>query len=343
MLVLLSIPLTLSLPVMRHASQQVNFDFGWRYWLGGNPPLPSTPCPASAFPINRSGVECVSLTRTAFGDGSAEVCRSACCANPACSTWQYMNYDDVGTCFKYPVRAGDKCLALETYYGTNNITTMAHLICPHGKLTVGEMLDICGCTNHCKKHPHGACWTGDNKGCPYTSSVWVGGERNVTDPSVAPLPADISYNDSQWSIVDTPHDFVITGEYTEAGPQVSNSQGNLPKNVSWYRKRFALPSDWKGMHIDLYIEASYSVATYYLNGKLLGKHANGYTSSIFRLDRSNFNLTYGGGDNVLAIYIDATLEACTGWWYEGKSYKKKIIIWKKQETREKKSCHFLDM
>ena len=64
----------------------------------------------------------------------------------------------------------------------------------------------------------------------------------------------------------------------------------------------------------------YSVATYYLNGALLGTHQTGYTSGIFRLDNSTPGLRFGPGAesaNVLAIFIDARQAACTGWWYEG--------------------------
>ena len=58
----------------------------------------------------------------------------------------------------------------------------------------------------------------------------------------------------------------------------------------------------------------YSVATYYLNGHLLGTHATGYTSAIFRLDNTT-GLQFGAGsENILAIFIDATKSACTGWW-----------------------------
>ena len=76
----------------------------------------------------------------------------------------------------------------------------------------------------------------------------------------------------------------------------------------------SLPSNWEGNHIDLYVEGAYSVATYYLNGHLLGTHATGYTSAIFRLDNAT-GLQFGAGsENILAIYIDATAKACTGWW-----------------------------
>ncbi len=88
--------------------------------------------------------------------------------------------------------------------------------------------------------------------------------------------------------------------------------------MSWYRKHLVLPNEWHGTHIDLYVEGAYSIATYYLNGVLLGQHVTGYTSAIFRLDNVTSGINFGpGAENILAIYIDATKEACTGWWYEG--------------------------
>jgi beta-galactosidase/beta-glucuronidase len=117
--------------------------------------------------------------------------------------------------------------------------------------------------------------------------------------------------------VDTPHDFVSYGQYQQAGDEISNSQGNLPKNVSWYRKHFKLPLNWDGSHIELYVEGSYSVSTWYINGELLGTHSNGYTSAIYRLDNNTAGLKYDGTENVLAVFIDGRMEHCTGWWYEG--------------------------
>ena len=93
----------------------------------------------------------------------------------------------------------------------------------------------------------------------------------------------------------------------------------MPWNGSRYRKHLGLPAAWEGTHIDLYVEGAYSVATYYLNGQLLGLHTTGYTSAIFRLDNATApGLRFGpGAENILAIFVDATEAACTGWWYEG--------------------------
>ncbi len=60
---------------------------------------------------------------------------------------------------------------------------------------------------------------------------------------------------------------------------------------------------------------SQSSVSDYLNGKLLGTHENGYTSAIWRLDSvPGAALRFGdGGDNVLAVFVDARMAHCTGW------------------------------
>jgi beta-galactosidase len=54
----------------------------------------------------------------------------------------------------------------------------------------------------------------------------------------------------------------------------------------------------------------------YLNGVLLGGHESGYTPYRFRIDGTagNNSLKYSG-DNVLAVFVDATHP--DGWWYDG--------------------------
>jgi beta-galactosidase/beta-glucuronidase len=88
--------------------------------------------------------------------------------------------------------------------------------------------------------------------------------------------------------------------------------GYLPRNSGWYRKHFTLPPTWAGNSIWIYIEGSFHTTTAYINGAQIGYHQAGYTSFWLRLD--NTSAVYGG-ENVLALYVDATFG--TGWWYEG--------------------------
>ena len=49
-------------------------------------------------------------------------------------------------------------------------------------------------------------------------------------------------------------------------------------------KHFALPADWKGSSVWVYIEGSFHITNAYFNGMHLGEHTAGYTSFWLRLD-----------------------------------------------------------
>lgn len=165
------------------------------------------------------------------------------------------------------------------------------------------------------------CWvevgTNDNCSRNHSSSDWVGGGRPI--PAKPPPPAKSGptsrdYDDSSWELVDTPHDGLITGTYTQDGPE---KHAYLPTNITWYRKHFNLPEDWKGQSIWVYFEGVFRASLIYLNGQQLLYHDSGYTSFSVRLDNAT-NVLYGDGEeneNVIVVRADATQGS--GWWYEG--------------------------
>ena len=161
------------------------------------------------------------------------------------------------------------------------------------------------------------CWLGTSNDCNHPSSDWVGGERTV--PAKPPPPAKNgpttrNYDDSSWEVVDAPHDGIISGAYSQ---NASRSHGYLPFNVTWYRKHFNLPTDWKDLIVWVYFEGIFRASTVYMNGVELGYHDSGYTSFTVRLDNCT-QIFYGDGkdnENVLAVRADATHGS--GWWYEG--------------------------
>ena len=58
----------------------------------------------------------------------------------------------------------------------------------------------------------------------------------------------------------------------------------LPDDRLWYKRRFAIPADWKGKSIILNFEAVDYSTTVYVNGLLVGSHKGGY-------DRFSFDIT----------------------------------------------------
>eukprot|EP01065_Artemidia_motanka_P030865 TRINITY_DN3700_c1_g1_i2.p1 TRINITY_DN3700_c1_g1~~TRINITY_DN3700_c1_g1_i2.p1 ORF type:complete len:955 (+),score=244.92 TRINITY_DN3700_c1_g1_i2:106-2970(+) len=129
-----------------------------------------------------------------------------------------------------------------------------------------------------------------------------------------PLPpqATTGYNDQSWELVDCPHDFLITGNFSQGA---SNKQAFLYRGSAWYRKHFRLPAEWKGSAVWIYIEGSFHKTKSWVNGVPIGtEHDQGYTSFWLRLD-DIAQVNYGDQENVLALRVNASTG--TGWWYEG--------------------------
>lgn len=144
----------------------------------------------------------------------------------------------------------------------------------------------------------------------------VGGLR----PQAAALPlkkdyalAAADYDDSEWVVVDAPHDFSV--ENGTFSPDNDFKHGYLPRTTSWYRKHFTLPEDFDSSRIEIHFGGCFHVCSFWLNGEFLAVHTAGYTEFTVRLDNST-SLKYGEGEeNVLAVRADASFGS--GHWYEG--------------------------
>ena len=231
----------------------VNFDFAWRFQLGGNDVIS---CPETEFPKNLSGVECKGL-HSASTATNADDCRGQCCADNMCAIWQYADAK--------------------------------------------------------------GCWIGESTDCSHVAKEWLGGGRDTPGKPQPPATSGQTsrkYDDSKWEMVDLPHDALITGEYSEdSGPR---KQAYLLRNVTWYRKHFTIPTDWKGNIIWVYFEGIFRGSDIYLNGQLLHYEDSGYTSFFVRLDNAS-SIFFGDGeenDNVLVVYATPNIDY-SGWWYEG--------------------------
>eukprot|EP00730_Choanoeca_flexa_P006129 TRINITY_DN12089_c0_g1_i2.p1 TRINITY_DN12089_c0_g1~~TRINITY_DN12089_c0_g1_i2.p1 ORF type:complete len:1061 (+),score=193.83 TRINITY_DN12089_c0_g1_i2:86-3268(+) len=161
----------------------------------------------------------------------------------------------------------------------------------------------------------GGCWTGNPRACSKSDqSNWIGQGRNTSGPW-SPLPnngANVSLDDSNWAMVDAPHDYSINGTFSEKGTGSGHSY--LPRNYAWYRKHFRIPSAWQGGSIWLYFQGVFRITGVYVNGNYVRRHDCGYTSFAVRLDNIT-TLNYGNTSNVIALYVDAI--SGSGWWYEG--------------------------
>ncbi len=128
-------------------------------------------------------------------------------------------------------------------------------------------------------------------------------------------PYVAKFDASGWARVDLPHDWVVDLPYAA---EASHSHGykqvgyEYPQtSVGWYRKTFTIPAEDYGKHLWLEFDGIFRDAQLWINGFYLGHEKSGYASQIY--DISEY-LNYGG-ENLLCVRVDATLEE--GWFYEG--------------------------
>ena len=134
------------------------------------------------------------------------------------------------------------------------------------------------------------------------------------------------YDDSSWQKVSLPHDWAVDLPYS---PEASHSHGykcigwKYPENsVGWYRKHIEIPAEDKGKQFFIEFEGIYRDSEVFCNGFYLGGERSGYASSVYTLTPY---LNYGG-DNVIAVRCDASLEE--GWYYEGAGIYRNVRLYK---------------
>ena len=118
------------------------------------------------------------------------------------------------------------------------------------------------------------------------------------------------YDDSDWRLLNLPHDWTIEGEYSADNPS-GGSCGYLPGGIGWYRKTLTVPQDWK-MDRKLYLEFDgvFRNSEVYINGQLVGERPYGWIS--FAYDISPY---FAETDTVeIAVRVDNSLEPAARWY-----------------------------
>ncbi|MBN1781006.1 DUF4982 domain-containing protein [bacterium] len=128
-------------------------------------------------------------------------------------------------------------------------------------------------------------------------------------------PAAVGFDDSHWRPLDLPHDWAVELPFDARGGHSHGYRAmgrNFPdNNVGWYRKTFFIDEADHGKRISLQFDGVFRNSAVWVNGFYCGTEPSGY--SEFRYDITDY-LNYGG-DNVVAVRVDATMEE--GWFYEG--------------------------
>jgi beta-galactosidase len=125
-----------------------------------------------------------------------------------------------------------------------------------------------------------------------------------------------SFNDSQWRMVDLPHDWSIEDLPGTNSPfnidAISQVNGGFTTGgTGWYRKTFTIPDEFKEKNFIIMFEGVYMDAEFWINGEFLGNHPYGYTSFWFDITgKIKFD-----GKNVLTVKVKN--EGENSRWYSG--------------------------
>lgn len=115
----------------------------------------------------------------------------------------------------------------------------------------------------------------------------------------------VFFDDSNWDIIDIPHDYSIDREYSRAGEAQSAYKLG---GIGLYRKSFLIENPKRAI---LSFDGIYCDSEIYLNGKKLCDHHHGYAP--FKIDISDY--LYFDRENILAVKVKNLIP--TSRWYTG--------------------------
>ncbi len=142
-----------------------------------------------------------------------------------------------------------------------------------------------------------------------TNTTLLAKARPAGNPAENVAFAQPDFNDSQWRLLNLPHDWGIEGPFKQEYP---GETAKLPWwGVAWYRKHLELPAADAGRKIFLDVDGAMSYASVWVNGQFAGGWPYGYAS--WRVELTPF-LKFGS-DNVIAIRLDNPKQSSR--WYPG--------------------------
>lgn len=129
------------------------------------------------------------------------------------------------------------------------------------------------------------------------------------------------FNDSDWRLLNLPHDWSIEGEFSIEHPATPGG-GALPGGLGWYRKKFMLDDQYEGKQVFVHFDGVYMNSEVWINGHYLGKRPNGYIS--FRYNISPYiNI---GKENTIAVKVDNSQQPNSRWYSGSGIYRNVKLI-----------------
>ena len=126
-----------------------------------------------------------------------------------------------------------------------------------------------------------------------------------------------AYDDSDWQIVDLPHDYIRESVFSE---DAIGNHGYREMFDGWYRKTFSIDSSMRGKQALLVFDGIALSATIYLNGSIMERSYSAYSEIVIDVtDRLYYDRI-----NTLAVFVKG--DDIQGWWYEGAGIYKHVSL-----------------
>ncbi len=118
------------------------------------------------------------------------------------------------------------------------------------------------------------------------------------------------FDDSDWRVVDVPHDFSIEQPFDSLNPSAQNG-GYAYGGIGWYRKHFVTETGTENKKIWVLFDGVYRNSEVWINGQYLGLRPYGYSSFYYELTPY---LNPAGKNNVIAVKVNTTAQPNSRWY-----------------------------
>lgn len=117
------------------------------------------------------------------------------------------------------------------------------------------------------------------------------------------------FDDSDWRLLDVPHDWSIEGEYDRRHP-MGGACGYLPAGIGWYRKTVPISAEWKRKHVQISFDGICMNSMVWVNGKKLAERPYGWSS--FSVDVSE--IVDASENLTVAVRVDNEKQPSARWY-----------------------------
>ncbi len=128
---------------------------------------------------------------------------------------------------------------------------------------------------------------------------------------------ETNFNDSEWRLLNVPHDWTIEGGYDPKRIGGNFNGYFSEEGLGWYRKTFNVAQEDANKQFVIQFDGVFMDAEVWINGVYLGNRPFGY--STFRFDLTA-NLKFGA-ENTIAVRVDNSKPSADRWYHGSGIYR----------------------